>query len=152
MFISDQIASLQAFRDSFSPQQLAAIDGRVAEIARSALLQLQSKLPQMPGLKFKESPENLSIRFAYHDLGSALPVHPKATLKWGIAQPRERVVTVVTLACFAPEEVLRAMVTHEACHIAYSMIDPESILPVRVGARASEYPEPLRVEEHWVSD
>jgi len=101
-------------------------------------------------LKFKESPENLSIRFGYHPMDRALPLRPGTSLQWGVSDLPSKTVTVAQLACFAPAEVLRALVTHEACHIIYSMVDPASIGTIALGLRARDYSPDRQLEEQWV--
>lgn len=71
--ISPAIASLVNRHNSLSPTERLILDGRVAETAQAALAHVYRTVPDMPGLKFKESPENLSIRFGCHPMERELP-------------------------------------------------------------------------------
>jgi hypothetical protein len=150
--LSPAIASLVNLHKSLSQTERLILDGQVAETARTALDHVYRTVPVMPELKFKESPKNLSIRFGYHPMERALPLRPGTSLQWGVSDLPSKTVTVAPLACFAPRDVLRALVTHEACHIVYSMIDPASIGTVALGLRARDYSPDRQFEEQWVTN
>lgn len=144
--------SLHRKLESMAPNDRYRLQGQVREVANGALKQVQRKLPRLAGLRFKEPPETLSIAFSFMEPGSALPSDLSHGMHWAKADLPSRTVLLLTWAGFAPKEVVRALVTHEACHIAFSILEPECIGPIEIKARARRYPEDRQIEEQWVSN
>jgi hypothetical protein len=148
--IANNLQALRYQRECMSPVERNIMDNKLLETAHGALQNLFTKLRRLPQLKFKEPLEKVFIAPTFCPLEEAGRSDGAPGASWGRADPEQRVIALLDLLCFAPKVVVRTVVTHEASHIIFSIVEPECFTPLPIGPRARAYPNDMQFEEQWV--
>lgn len=138
--------------DSMSLSARKALHCQTSEVVDEALRKLTKKLRRMPDVVFKDSELELKIRWGYHPVQYAFTSLDKG-IEWGSANPESQEISLLTVIAFAPKEIIREIVTHEALHLVYRFVDPACIRTETVLSQTVlEYPEKNQQDEQWVRD
>jgi hypothetical protein len=148
--IPQNLEAMRIQRECMAPVERDVLDAKMLETAHGALQNLFTKLRRLPQLKLKEPLEKVLIALTFCPLEEAARSDGAPGASWGRANPEQRVIVLLDLLCFAPKVVVRTVVTHEACHVLFSIVDPECLTPVEIGPRARGYAGDRQFEEQWV--
>lgn len=125
---------------------------RAEKAAEEAMKQFNDRLHRMSELRYRDPDGQIAIRLEYRAPKSAFGTYGGPQIEWGMANAEAKTVHLLRWIIFAPKEVIRGVVIHEAFHILYSCLDPKCIADVAVDLSLSDYPQHQRKEEHWVRE
>ena len=144
------LEAMRIQRERMAPVERDVLDDKMLETAKGALENLFGKLRRSKELKFVEPPEKLLIAVTFHSLEESNRLDGRPGACWGKAFSERRIITMLDLLCFAPKVVVRTAVTHEACHVLFSIVDRGCLAPLEIGPRARGYVGDRQFEEQWV--
>lgn len=145
---------LQAKLDSLSLEGKQVLYKQLTDVVDGTLLSANKKLSRMTDLVLKNPSEGITIKWGMHSTEDAFQTLNKSGIEWGRAGGESKTITLLSVISFAPKEIIREVVVHEALHIIYRMLDPSCIAgglaPSHITSAVSEYPADHQQEELWV--
>lgn len=148
---SDRVLDLLRHQyDSMSAESRAAVYDRAEKAAREAMEQFNRELDCLRELKRKNPDEQIAIHLEYRAPKNAFATYGGPHIEWGMTNAESKTVLLLRWLIFAPEEVIRGVLIHEAFHILFAALDPSCLPNPPSDETLEDYPEHQRKEEQWV--
>jgi len=136
--------------DSMSVESRAAAYNRAEKATHEAIQEFNRKLNRMPELKRRNPDEQIAINLEYRAPTNAFATYGGPQIEWGMANAETKTVLLLRWLIFAPKEVIRGVLIHEAFHILFAALDPSCLPDLPNDETLEDYPEHQQREEQWV--